>query len=319
LPAALCIVLHLPPDHRSRLPEILSRAGPLPAAHGVDGAPITPGCIYVAPPDHHLLVEAGYIRLTRGPKENRTRPAIDPLFRSAAYAYGPRVIGVVLSGQLDDGTAGLWAVKDRGGIAIVQDPQEAQFPSMPQNALAHVAVDDCLPLATMAATLARLTQEPAPEARGPLVPKQLEIETRIALGHNALDSGVMKLGQLVPYTCPECHGVLVQLQEGGILRFRCHTGHAFSVHSLLGEVTEAVERSLWSTLRAIDESILLMRHLQRHARDQQDDVSAELLEQRVHEAEQRARLIRQTVLNHETLSGAQLNREDESAGRRSVG
>ena len=131
--------------------------------------------------------------------------------------------------------------------------------SMPQNALAHVAVDDCLPLATMAATLARLTQEPAPEAGGPPVSKQLEIETRIALGHNALEIGVMKLGQLVPYTCPECHGVLVQLQEGGILRFRCHTGHAFSVHGLLGEVTEAVERSLWSTLRAIDESILLMR------------------------------------------------------------
>src|SRR5262245_65623483 len=147
LPAPLFVVVPIPPDSRSVLPTILSRGGILPATHAIDGEAIRHGCVYIAPPDHHLVLERGYIRVTRGPKENRFRPSVDVLFRSAAYAYGPRVIGVILTGALDDGTAGLWSVKDRGGLAVVQDPTEALHASMPGSALRHVRVDACLRLA----------------------------------------------------------------------------------------------------------------------------------------------------------------------------
>ena len=163
LPAALFVVVHFPPGSRSFLPAILSRAGPLVATHATDGEAIRHGHVYIARPDHHLVLERGYVRVTHGPKENRFRPAVDVLFRSAAYAYGPRVIGVILTGQLDDGTAGLWAVKDRGGLAVVQDPQDALSPSMPRSALQHVAEDYCLPIAEIGPLLERLTGEPAEE------------------------------------------------------------------------------------------------------------------------------------------------------------
>src|SRR5437762_69863 len=161
LPAALFVVWHLSPGVRSVLPMVLSKAGPLPAANPKDGDPIKPGRIYIAPNDHHMLLERGYIRVTKGPKENRFRPAIDPLFRSAAYLYSTRVIGVVLSGALDDGTAGLWAIKLRGGTAVVQDPADAVHRSMPINALDNVAVDYTLPVAEIGPLLGRLTREAA--------------------------------------------------------------------------------------------------------------------------------------------------------------
>jgi two-component system, chemotaxis family, protein-glutamate methylesterase/glutaminase len=241
LPAALCIVLHIPPEHRSHLPHILSRAGSLPAAHAVDGEDIIPRRIYVAPPDHHLLVEPGQVRVTRGPKENRTRPAIDPLFRSAAYVYGSRVIGVVLSGTLTDGTAGLWAVKYRGGIMVVQTPSEALYSGMPYSAMQHVAIDYELPIAEIAQLLVRLSRELAAEEGGYPVPENMEIETRIAHEVNALQTGVERLGTPSSYTCPECHGSLLQIQEAGLVRFRCHTGHAFSPESLLADLTTSID------------------------------------------------------------------------------
>jgi two-component system chemotaxis response regulator CheB len=138
LAASIFVVCHISPYSSGVLPKVISRAGSLPAAHPTDREPIKPGQVYVAPPDHHLLIEDSVVRVTQGPKENRFRPAVDPLFRSAAYAYGPRVIGVILTGSLDDGTAGLWAVKERGGLAVVQDPDEALFDSMPLSALNNV-------------------------------------------------------------------------------------------------------------------------------------------------------------------------------------
>jgi two-component system chemotaxis response regulator CheB len=260
----------------------------------------------VAPPDHHLLIEQGHVRLTRGPKENRFRPAVDALFRSAAYAYGPRVIGVILTGALDDGTAGLWAVKDRGGLAIVQDPQEALHASMPQSALRHVVVDACLPLAKIAPTLVQLAGEPAPAEGVDPVAKKLAIETRIARGDHVLDTSILELGQRSPYTCPECHGVLVQLQDGGFIRFRCHTGHAFSLSGLVMEMTQSLETSLWGTLRTIKESVLLLQHLARHARDQQDNGVADLAERKARYAEQSAEVIRDLLSPQESLSENQL-------------
>jgi two-component system, chemotaxis family, protein-glutamate methylesterase/glutaminase len=164
------------------LPEILNRAGKLKAKHPADGEPIAMGKIYIAPPDHHLLLELGRIRLTKGPKENRFRPAVDPLFRSAAYAYGSRVVGVVLSGALDDGTAGLWAIKDRGGMAVVQDPAEAEQPSMPASALANVQVDHRLPVSEIPPLLVTLTEQTVMEESRAPVSKDLEVETKIRWG-----------------------------------------------------------------------------------------------------------------------------------------
>jgi two-component system, chemotaxis family, protein-glutamate methylesterase/glutaminase len=201
LQAAIFVVLHLSPTGPSILAEILTQAGLLPATQVVKGEIIAPGHIYGAPPDHHLLVEQGHVRVTRGPKENRFRPSVDVLFRSAAYAYGSRVIGVILIGALDDGTAGLWAVKDRGGLAVVQDPQEALHASMPQSALRHVSIDACLPLAKIAPTLVQLSGEPASTEGAHPVSKKLAIEARMAWGDHILDSGILELGTLSPYTC----------------------------------------------------------------------------------------------------------------------
>src|SRR5690349_180578 len=160
LPAAVFVVLHIPAQSPSMMPSILSRAGPLPAAHPTDGEPIRPGHIYVAPPDCHLLIDHERVRGVRGPRENRTRPAVDPLFRTAARAYGPRVVAVVLTGTLDDGTAGLQAVKQRGGLAVVQDPRDAMYAGMPRSALQHTPVDYVVPLSEIGPLISRLVREP---------------------------------------------------------------------------------------------------------------------------------------------------------------
>lgn len=174
LPASIFVVLHIPAESPSLLPEILSRAGPLEAVQAVDGIEIEHRCIYIAPPDHHLLIEHGHVRVVRGPKENRHRPAVDPLFRSAAQIYGTRVVGVILTGGLDDGTAGLLAVKRRGGIAVVQDPDEALYPGMPSSALANVEVDYRLPLSSIGPLLVRLASEQVEEHGHGLAARQFE-------------------------------------------------------------------------------------------------------------------------------------------------
>lgn len=319
--APIFVVVHLSADSPGILPDILARAGKLPATQAHDGDAILPRRIYVAPPDRHLLLERGHTRLTRGPKENRFRPAIDPLFRSAAYTYGPEVIGIVLSGALDDGTAGLWAIKDRGGLAVVQEPNEALNPSMPLNALKYVRVDYRLPVTEIAQVLARLVREPVTEggaasmsdtsqpvaqssdAQSPdadqskdAQPDALQIENKIALEGNPLEAGVMQLGPLSPYTCPECSGVLMQLQEGGILRFRCHTGHAYSVESLLASIGESIEKTLWNTVRALEENMLLLRHLGGHAAEQRDDPLARRLALKAQIAEDQVQIVRQLAL-----------------------
>jgi two-component system chemotaxis response regulator CheB len=277
------------------LPEILNRAAKLKARHPADGELIEYGKIYVAPPDHHLLLELGRIRLTKGPKENRFRPAIDPLFRSAAYSYGSRVVGVVLTGALDDGTAGLWAIKDRGGIAVVQDPAEAEQPSMPASALANVQVDHCLPLSDIPPLLITLSQQVVGERRSPM-PKDLEIETKIALGADAADLDVKQLGEISEFTCPDCHGTLVKLTNDKLLRFRCHTGHSFGGASLLAELTDSVEQSLWTAIRAVEERIRLLKHLAQHASHLEQREMISTLDRELQENERRADLLRQAAM-----------------------
>jgi two-component system chemotaxis response regulator CheB len=305
-PASIFVVMHTAPQSPGILADILDRAGALPAANAVDRERIHPGHIYVAPPDQHLVIEPTRVRLTRGPKENRFRPAVDPLFRSAAQVYGPRVIGVILTGNLDDGSAGLRAVKQLGGTAIVQDPQEALAPSMPRSAMRQVRVDHCLPVAEIAPLLVRLASIPIEEQGAYEVPEEMNIEISIAKEDTALDAGVLKLGEPSNYACPECHGVLLQLKDGGRLRFRCHTGHAYSVDSLLAEITENIEDSLWNAIRAIEESLLLMSHMAKHLTEGETGNTAEKFLAQAQEAQRRADLVRQAVMTQEQLSEARL-------------
>lgn len=303
-PAAIFVVWHMAPDARGVLPLILNKSGALPATNAVDGEAIRPGKIYIAPPDHHLIVEKTRVRVTRGPKENRFRPAVDPLFRSAAYAHRERVVGVILTGALDDGTAGLWTVKEHGGIAVVQDPQDAAYPSMPENALREVRVDYTVPAREMPDLLVRLSREKAADAPENAMPnneKRTALEIGIAAENSALESGIMQHGELTPYTCPECRGVLLELRDGNIKRFRCHTGHAFSADSLLTSISENIEEELWKSLRAIEESIMLLDHLGKHM-EADDQPLANLYFRKARAAEQRARSLRVVVMQNEQLS-----------------
>src|SRR5215211_6107214 len=258
-----------------------------------------PGSVFVVM--HTAPDSPGVLRLTRGPKENRFRPAIDPLFRSAAAVYGPRVVGVILTGGLDDGTSGLWGVKRLGGVAVVQDPEEAFMSSMPLSALNQVDVDYTLPLAEIAPLLSRLARTSVAEQGGYEVPEDLKIEVKIAMEDNALESGITRLGSPSIFTCPECHGTLLQLKENGRTRYRCHTGHAYSADSLLSELTESVEETMWSAIRSIDESAMLMRHMAEHVRESDAAASERFLE-KAREAERRSKLARQAVFDHENLS-----------------
>jgi two-component system, chemotaxis family, protein-glutamate methylesterase/glutaminase len=261
LPVAVFVVLHLSPHAPSYLVPILENVARLPVESATDGRPIKPGRIYVAVPDRHLLIEQNRMRVTRGPRENRSRPAVDALFRSAAYHFGTRVIGIVLTGNLDDGTAGLWAVKDHGGVAMVQSPDEALFPSMPQSAIQHVAVDHVLPVRAMPSVIADLLQQPVAHERHSANARLLAIETRIALDEQPLQDASASLGPLSPFSCPDCHGNLFRVQERPVARYRCHIGHAFSHQTLLMLNDDEIDTNLGQLLRAVEERNLLLREL----------------------------------------------------------
>ena len=308
-PGAIFIVWHLPPQSPSILGDILDRAGALPAKQAQDSEPIKPGHIYVARPDHHLLVEDGHVRVSHGPKENRFRPSVDALFRSAALDYRSRVVGVVLSGSLDDGASGLYAIKQCDGVAIVQDPVEAPYFDMPVNAMRAVPVDYVLPISEMGAQLVRLASgSPAQNHNGEHAKKEnpmlskMEIEVKIALGKNSMDSGWFSLGDASLFTCPECHGALLQIKEGNRTRFRCHTGHAFSLNSLLAEVTKSIEDSLWNTMRAVEESELVLTHMARHLAENGEVEAVAIFEEKARQARERANIIRQMAQQNEILS-----------------
>lgn len=302
LPAAIFVVLHISPQGTSVLPQILNRCrqkryedGSFPAAHAQDSEEIVPGRIYVAPPDHHLLIKEGYVRVTRGPKENSHRPAVDPLFRTAARIYGRRVVGVVLSGTLDDGTAGLVAIKLQGGVAVVQDPEDAMYSGMPTSAIENVAVDHILPVSDIAPVLMAIANQPIQEGEES-VSEDMEMESDMAeLELQAMQSSDHP-GTPSPFACPECAGVLWELTEGGVLRFRCRTGHANSVGTLLAEQAEAVEVALWSALRALEEKAALAKRMASRARDRASPFSAKHFEEQWQDLQQRAAAIRQLII-----------------------
>jgi two-component system chemotaxis response regulator CheB len=291
---ALCVVLHVNPHAHSALPEILGRAGPLPAVRAEDGMALRPGRIHVAPPDQHLLVERGRLRVVHGPRENRHRPAIDPLFRSAAWAYGPRVVGVVLTGNLDDGTAGLWAIKTCGGITVVQDPETAAQPEMPLNALRHNRIDHRVPLEQMGPLLGRLARQPVELHGPPRPPAALKDEIEFAKVNPDIVR-TQRLGTPSPYTCPSCGGALWELEEGGHLRYRCHTGHAYSQATLMANQDVMVENSLYAALRAVEEKAIALRRLAERMNDRPWSLK-ENYEERAEELDHTAAVLR-TVLS----------------------
>ncbi|ACT96376.1 chemotaxis protein CheB [Dyadobacter fermentans] len=316
LDAAIFIVWHMSPFVRGVLPQTLNKLCGIPAAHAFDGEPIAMNRIYVAPPDHHMILEDGMIRVTHGPKENRFRPAVDPLFRSAAYIYGNRVIGVILSGALDDGTAGLWTVKYLGGLALVQNPLDAEVASMPESAIRQVKTDYIVPLAETAQLLVRLASEQVGEKK-PAAMKEKEktkAEIRMVTEVNPVGVDIKKFGQLSPYACPECHGVLTLIKEGDITRFRCHTGHAYSSGSLLSSLTERMEEDIYGTLRGLDETIMLLNQLGDHfAEANHARLAAVYFRQAAHTAE-RAALIRQAAMLPATFEPIQQENQEQLPG-----
>lgn len=257
-PAPICIVQHVG-NNPSLLPELLRFRGANHARHAEDGERLASGTLHVAPPDHHMLLEGDRLRLTQGPKENHARPAIDPLFRTAALAWGPRVIGVILTGQMDDGAAGLRAVRECGGVTIVQDPDSAAEPEMPRNALAAVPVDHCVPLAQIAPLLQRLVGSRTPPSAPP-APEEVVREVAINRGEQSMDN-LDAIGTRVPLTCPDCGGTLWEMNSPKPLRYRCHTGHAYSVVSLRRAQQQASEDALRHSVRALRERELLLRRV----------------------------------------------------------
>ena len=283
--AAVFVVLHI--GASSHLVRVLGHVSTLPVLAAESGQTIRPGHVYVGVPGVHLLLHDHHVLLRRGPRENMARPAIDPLFRTAACSFGARVIGVVLSGALSDGTAGLSAIKRCGGVAIVQDPNEAAVPDMPASACARVAVDRVLPVAAMAEALRELTEQPAGPT--PTIPDDIKLEAAIAAQELAGMDVENTLGKVSRFTCPECHGALWEMDDNTVLRFRCHVGHAYTADTMLDAHQSVAEELLWNLLRSYRERASLARQmserqdsgigrglteeLQRRARDYDEDAA----------------------------------------------
>ncbi|MCA1801502.1 MAG: chemotaxis protein CheB, partial [Rhodothermaceae bacterium] len=249
----LLVVRHISPYVTGNvLIDELNKLNTVKCQQAENGKELKAGHLYMAPSDHHLLIgENLKMLVTKGAHENRSRPAIDPLFRSAAVAFGSGVIGILLTGYLDDGTAGMKVIKRCGGICIVQDPEEAEYPAMPRNALNNVEVDYCLPVSEMGNLLDKLIPKKLPKRK--TIPEDVITEANIAERVLSDLSSVNKLGDQVPFNCPGCGGVLWKVKKDSNLRFRCHTGHAYTAAALLAEQTEKIEETMWSALRMFEE------------------------------------------------------------------
>jgi two-component system chemotaxis response regulator CheB len=301
LPASLFITHHFPSGTRSVLPILLDRAGPLPACHPQNGETIEKGVIYVAPPDFHMIIGRHKVMLVAGPKENGHRPAIDTMFRSAAQAAGPRVVGVILTGMLDDGVAGLMAIKSRGGMALVQDPNDAFSSSMPTSAIKRVEVDRIVPIAEMGNAIAEIVCGDDTDPIGAHMDDKTEelITDEMQLGNPVppIDGPEDVPGQLTMYTCPECHGSLWELKENDVLRFRCHIGHSYTEDSFVSEKTDELEAALWTALRSLQEHAIILKRMADAAEQRGHKHSVKRLVENYHDAERRATVVREVLLH----------------------
>lgn len=304
LTAAILITIHFPSYATSYLPKILNRCRTLPAHHPEDGEQIQVGTIYVAPPDYHLLLHNHRVHLSRAPQENGHRPAIDPMFRSTARTYQQHAIGVILSGMLDDGTSGLAVIKSFGGIALVQDPEEALFDAMPRSAIANVDIDAVLKISDLAARLVTLTNEMsqghlrtrAIDAENSTMSPTFENESDLVHHSKAkLEQGEHPENSPSMLTCPGCGGVMWEVDNGNLIRFRCHVGHSYSIDSLLSEQANTVEIALWSAVRALEEKAALSRRMAERSRQQNHVISAERFEARATDVARQANIVRQVI------------------------
>ncbi|HTN63451.1 MAG TPA: chemotaxis protein CheB [Devosia sp.] len=291
LQAAIFIVLHVGPS--SHLAEILDHAGPLPTVNASSGEDVRQGTIYVAPPGSHMLVHDGHLLLRRGPRENLARPAIDPLFRSAACSYGAQVIGVVLTGSLSDGTAGLRAIKACGGTSVVQDPTDAIVPDMPLSALRNVEIDHCVPLPQMSGLLTKLVDESAGPT--PEIPSRIRLEAAIAAQEHGSMKTEERLGTPSVFICPECHGPLWEIEDGPLTRYRCHTGHAFTADVMLEAQSEEADQILWSLLRAHQQRAEFAKRLAQREIDREKPLLAEAFAARARDYQADAELVEQII------------------------
>jgi two-component system chemotaxis response regulator CheB len=283
LPAAVCVVQHID-GHKSRLPSLLDASGPLPAAEAKDGDPIEPGRIYVAPADHHLIVAPGRLHLTRGPRENFVRPAVDPLLRSAAEALGPRAIGVVLTGRLSDGAAGLYEIKRRGGVAVVQDPDEAEAPGMPRAAMTCVEVDHRVGIAMMPNLLSELANRLSPSS-----------VAKPSIGDVVAAMEEVPLARPVTLTCPECGGSMHLGALGPLLKFDCHIGHSVTAESMASGQFDAMEKSFEAALRHSNERAELCRLMRQRALSTGRTLQAEDWQQALEQTQRRSACLRQLL------------------------
>jgi two-component system, chemotaxis family, protein-glutamate methylesterase/glutaminase len=309
LPAAVFVALHTSPETPGMLPRLLGNGSTMSAAYAVDGEPIRHGHVFIAPPDHHLILEEGRVRIARGPRENGFRPAVDPLFRTAAEHYGRRVVGIVLSGGLDDGANGLGAVKRRGGVAIVQHLDEAFVRSMPLAAIRQVEVDHVVPAAEMIGIVVRLAEDGSQQERTTMTTTKKKPD-RAVRGVKALVDGSLP-GPPSGFTCPECGGALWELQDGEQLRFACHVGHAYSPETLLNGKAAMLEPVLWTALRALEENGAFLRRMADRARDQGLVNIAHGYSERAVDIERRADVVRGVLVDQPEpmREAAELTRE----------
>jgi two-component system, chemotaxis family, protein-glutamate methylesterase/glutaminase len=302
IPAAVLVVLHLPAGGTSALADILGRVGTVPVTAARHSAPLAPGHVYVAPPDHHLLVQGDWMTLSRGPTENGHRPAVDALFRSAALAHGPRVVGVILSGVLDDGAAGLVAITSRGGLAVVQDPSDAAYAGMPESALRIAPVGYILGAADIGKQLETIVRRPVSAVPAADPPLLLRYEDAVAGNRDTThDLDLERLGRYAGLTCPDCQGVLVALDPSEN-RFRCRVGHAWTADALLATADDRLQTALWTALRTLEEKATLATQMAAGARSRGSAHVAATYDRTAEETSHAADVLRDRLTVADTVS-----------------
>jgi two-component system chemotaxis response regulator CheB len=293
LPAAVLIVIHLPGHSRSSLDSILTQMGPLPANFAEDGQSLEHGRIYIGPPERHLILDGDKLHLGSGPRENNSRPAIDPLFRSVGLCCGSRSVGVVLTGMLGDGSSGLWSLKQCGGITVVQEPSDAAFPDMPSSAIERAKPDHIVALAAMPTLLDGLVRHPAGQALA--APESLRYEVEVAASGSTSMSEMDRIGRRSVFACPDCHGVMWEIDDGEFVRYRCHVGHAYSGDLMSVAVDDNLQRALAVALRALEERATLVEKLQKQASAGGHSQLADSWERKAKEFEAEAKVIRASI------------------------